>query len=80
MFFTLRRKANARNVSYTSNPTEHTISTFVDQIRIQFNRQFRKKTVFIKTSLPVFFDTSLPICYKGRYAMVTMEFLEDIGN
>ena len=32
----LRRRADARNVSYTPNPTDekHTISTFVDQTRI----------------------------------------------
>ena len=52
----LRRRANARNVSYTSNPTgeKYTISTFVDQTHIQKSRQRRKNRVFFKTSLPVF--------------------------
>ena len=41
----LQQRANARNVSYTPNPTgeKHTISTFVDQTRIQLTRQRRKK-------------------------------------
>ena len=51
----LTRRANARNVGYTPNHTgeKHTISSFVDQSRIQFTRQFRK-TAFFKTSLSVF--------------------------
>ena len=32
---------------------QRTISTFVDQTRIQLTRQRRKKTQFFKTSLPV---------------------------
>ena len=37
--------ANAQNVSYTSNPTcaKHTISTFVDQTRIQHTHHAEKK-------------------------------------
>ena len=40
----IRRRANARNVSYTPNPTgeKRTISGFVDQTRIQTSRQRRK--------------------------------------
>ena len=51
----LRRRANARNVSYTPYPTgeKHIISTFVDQTRIQLTRQ-RRKNSFFKTSLTVF--------------------------
>ena len=38
----LRRKANARNVSYTPNPAgeKHTIATFGDQTRIIVNNSF----------------------------------------
>ena len=44
----LQRRANARNVSYTSKPTgeKHAISTFVDQIRIQLTRLRRKNRCF----------------------------------
>ena len=40
--------ANARNVSYTPYPTgeKHTISTFVDQTRIQLTHQRRKNSFF----------------------------------
>ena len=50
----LQQRANTRTlVSYTPNPTgeKHTISTFVDQTRIQLTRQRRKKQLFFKTSL-----------------------------
>ena len=44
----LRRRANARNVSYTPYPTgeKHTISTFDDQTCIHLARQRRKKGFF----------------------------------
>ena len=44
----LRRRANARNVSDTPNHTDekHTISTLVDQNRIQLTLSLRKKTQF----------------------------------
>ena len=49
----LRRRANARNVSYTPNLSgeKPTISTLIDQTYIQITRQRRKKLVF---QLPVF--------------------------
>ena len=53
----LGRRANARNVSYTPNPTgdKHTISTF-DQTCIQLTRQPRKKPdFFVKISLTVLY-------------------------
>ena len=52
-----RRRANARNVSYTPNLTgeKHTIPTFADQTHIQLTCQRRKTQFIFKTSLPVFF-------------------------
>ena len=44
----IQRRANARNVSYTPYPIgeKHTISTFVDQTRVQLTRLRRKKQFF----------------------------------
>ena len=50
-----KSRANARNVSYTPNLTseKRTISTLVDQTRIQLTRQRRKKNrLFFEKSLP----------------------------
>ena len=51
----LRRRANARNVSYTPNHSgqKQTISTLVDKTHIQRTLQRRKDSFCFKTNLPV---------------------------
>ena len=46
----LRRRANARNVSYKSNPTgeKHTIPTFVDQTVFSLLNYAEKKQAFFQ--------------------------------
>ena len=67
----LQRRANGRNVSYTPYPTgeKHTISTFVDQTRIQLTRQSRKKSFFSKLVFHDLFSSNVIFSPQYRCAL-----------